>query len=278
MDTKYTVAENYEAYVGLSVGDLKNFFGKIIPKYAIILGTSGPKKIIEMMDINKTADFQDFGFKKPAAIGHPGKVYLGYFDMNVPVVVLQGRIHYSEGNTMDMITLPVRALAEAGVEKFILTNASGSMTEEYKTGDIVIVKDHINELGDNPLRDRKDAYHGQFVAMTDVYNGEMIRQCKKHNPDYHFKKPGVYLAVQGPVFETPAEIKKYQQYADLVGMSTVPEVIALKHLGKKILVLSCVTNMAAGMGEDISHEDNLLKAAASDESFSKIIYNFVSLS
>ena len=105
----------------------------------------------------------------------------------------------------------------------------------------------------------------------------MIRQCKRFNPDYVFKNLGTYLAVQGPVFETPAEIKKYQQYANLVGMSTVPEVIALKHLGKKILVLSCVTNMAAGMGEDISHEDNLLKAAESDKTFSEIIYNFTAL-
>ena len=166
MDTKYTVAENYEAYVGLSVSDLKNFFGNIIPKYAIILGTSGPNKIVEMMDVNKTANFEEFGFKKPSAVGHPGKVYLGYVDMNVPVVVLQGRIHYSEGNTMDMITLPVRALAEAGVEKFILTNASGSMTKDYETGDIIIIKDHVNELGENPLRGKKDKYHGHFVSMT----------------------------------------------------------------------------------------------------------------
>jgi purine-nucleoside phosphorylase len=183
----------------------------------------------------------------------------------MPVVVMQGRVHYYEGYTPQQVTFPMRVLGTLGVRTAILTNAAGGIRPEYQIGDLVLLSDHINALGFNPLIGPNEPRFGdgvktglRFFDMTQAYSVELRAMAHEAaRADGFALREGVYLATSGPSFETPAEIRAFRTLgADLVGMSTVPETIVARHMGLKVLGISCVTNLAAGISAtQLSHEE-----------------------
>ena len=199
-------------------------------------------------------------FPRSTAIGHAGRLVLGSLD-NLPLAVMQGRVHLYEGYTAQQVVFPVRVLARMGVRAVVLTNAAGGINPEFGRGALVLLRDHINLQGQNPLVGPNDDQLGlRHPDMTDAYNRQLrriaIAELQRLGDKVY---EGVYAAVTGPSFETPAEIRFLRTIgADLVGMSTVPEVVAARHLGIDVLAISCVTNLAAGItGEKITAEEVL---------------------
>jgi purine-nucleoside phosphorylase len=182
-----------------------------------------------------------------------------------PVVVLQGRVHFYEGYTPEQVTFPMRVLGALGLQSVILTNAAGGIQEGYRVGQLVALSDHINLMGWNPLigpnEPRFAARPGaglRFTDMTEAYSKPIRALAQLAAKEEGFElAEGVYLAVSGPSYETPAEIRAFRALgATLVGMSTVPETIVARHMGLEVLALSCVTNLAAGMGATpLSHQE-----------------------
>jgi purine-nucleoside phosphorylase len=188
-------------------------------------------------------------FPRSTAIGHAGQMVIGHVGQ-VPVIVMQGRVHLYEGYSAQQVAFPMRVFGRMGIRALVLTNAAGGINVDYKQGALVLVRDHINLQGQNPLIGPNDERFGErFPDMTQAYSrkyGEIAhRAAQKLGKTLN---EGVYLALAGPSYETPAEIRAFRTLgADLVGMSTVPEVIAARHMGMHVLAISCVTNMAAGI-------------------------------
>jgi purine-nucleoside phosphorylase len=199
-------------------------------------------------------------FPSSTAESHAGVLAVGKLD-GTPLAVMQGRTHLYEGYSPAQIVLPVRALGRMGVRALVLTNAAGGISPEYSRGALVVLRDHVNLQGANPLIGANDERFGiRHPDMTDAYNAQFrqfVREASERLGGGIFE--GVYAGVTGPNFETPAEIRFLRTIgADLVGMSTVPEVIAARHMNMEVLAVSCVTNMAAGMtGEKITAEEVL---------------------
>lgn len=188
-------------------------------------------------------------FPRSTAIGHAGQMVIGDIS-GVPVAVMQGRVHLYEGYSPKEVTFPVRVFGRMGIGAVIFTNAAGGINVEYKQGALVLIRDHMNFQGQNPLVGANDDRFGQrFPDMTEAYS-KQYRELA-HKAAQRLGKnlnEGVYAALLGPSYETPAEIRYLRTIgADLVGMSTVPEVIAARHMGIAVLAISCVTNMAAGI-------------------------------
>lgn len=230
----------------------------IKPKIGIVLG-SGLGIYIDQIQNKTIIPYQDIPhFKRTSVEGHSGALIIGEVN-GVPVAALQGRLHSYEGYAGEDIVLPVRTLASLGIEVLFLTNASGGINENFHPGDLVAINDHINLSGRNPLVGPNIAEMGpRFPDMGNAYDKEMREilhsVAKKHNV---IIKDGVYCSVLGPTYETPAEIRMMRIIGgDLVGMSTVPEVIAANHMGLKVVGVACVTNYAAGIKEEkLSHAD-----------------------
>jgi purine-nucleoside phosphorylase len=228
------------------------------PKVGIVLG-SGLGIYVDQIQNKTIIPYQDIPhFKRTSVEGHEGRLIVGEVH-GVTVAALQGRLHAYEGHPMEEIVLPVRALAAIGIEMLFLTNASGGINETFHPGDLVVITDHINLTGRNALLGPNIAELGpRFPDMTEAYDRELreviFKVAKNHHVDM---KSGVYCSVLGPTYETPAEIRMIRIIgADLVGMSTVPEVIAANHLGLKVAGVACVTNYAAGIRpEKLSHAD-----------------------
>lgn len=217
---------------------------KTTPKFAIILGT-GLGAVIDNQVNGISINYSDLPhFATSTVDGHEGRILLGELN-GTQVIILQGRFHYYEGYSMEEVTLPVRVLKQVGIEKLIITNASGSLNSDIKTGDMVIVNDHISLFGPNPLRGIRDPRLGdRFPDMTRTYDLAMITKALTISEQLNLNsKKGIYSYVQGPSLETPAEHRLLKAAgADVVGMSTVPEVIVAKQCGLKVCVISCVTN------------------------------------
>jgi purine-nucleoside phosphorylase len=188
-------------------------------------------------------------FPRSTAIGHAGQMVIGYVS-EVPVAAMQGRVHLYEGYSAQQVAFPVRVFGRMGIRSLIVTNAAGGINSEYEQGALVLVSDHINLQGQNPLVGPNDDRFGlRFPDMTRAYS-KPLREIARRAAQKMGKKlaEGVYAALLGPSYETPAEIRYLRSIgADLVGMSTVPEVIAASHMGIRVLAISCVTNMAAGI-------------------------------
>ncbi len=199
-------------------------------------------------------------FPVSTAIGHAGRLVIGKVD-HVPVAGMQGRVHFYEGYSLKEVIFPMRVFARMGIRAVILTNAAGGISRDYKQGCLVVLRDHLNLQGSNPLIGPNDERFGpRFNDMTRVYwrpyRDAALEEGRRLRVDIF---EGVYAALSGPSYETPAEIRYLRTIgADLVGMSTVPEVIAASHMGIKILGISCVSNMAAGMlDQPITQEEVL---------------------
>ena len=231
---------------------------KVKPKIGIVLG-SGLGVYIDQIQNKTIILYKDIPhFKRTTVEGHDGRLILG--DVHgVPVAALQGRMHSYEGHPMEDIVHPVRTLAALGIEMLFVTNASGGINADFHPGDLVSIVDHINLSGRNPLVGPNIAELGpRFPDMGQAYDPDLTALLKHVAANHHVNlKSGVYCSVLGPTYETPAEIRMLRTIgADLVGMSTVPEVIAANHLGLKVAGVACVTNYAAGIkAEKLNHAD-----------------------
>jgi purine-nucleoside phosphorylase len=228
------------------------------PKIGMVLG-SGLGIYVDQIQNKIIIPYQEIPhFKRTTVEGHEGRLIIGEVH-GVVVAALQGRIHAYEGHPMEEIVLPVRTLAALGIEMLFLTNASGGINPNYHPGDLVAITDHVNMSGRNPLVGPNIAELGpRFPDMTQAYDPELIALMTKVAKNHHVDmKSGVYCSVLGPTYETPAEIRMIKTLGgDLVGMSTVPEVIAANHLGLKVAGVACITNYAAGIKpEKLSHAD-----------------------
>ncbi len=242
------------------------------PKYAIVLGSGLGGLIDDLKDKELEIPFSEVPNMVAAKVeGHTGRLVVGNLG-GVRVMGVQGRLHHYEGHAMEQVVFLVRALGLAGVETFILTNAAGGLNEHLKPLDLLLIEDHLNQMT-NPLLGPNESRLGpRFPDLSHAYDlslrQKMIAAATAANVDL---KKGVYLGIHGPTYETPAEVKMYRLWgADVVGMSTVPEVIALRHMGKKVVGLSCVTNLAAGVGMT-SHGDVLKSGEQVKEKISALL-------
>jgi purine-nucleoside phosphorylase len=229
---------------------------EIRPVVAVVLGSGLGAFADELEDAVSIPYSEIPGFPQSTAIGHAGKLVLGNV-ADVPVAVMAGRFHLYEGYTAWQAALGVRVLGKLGAKHLIVTNAAGGIGAHLTEGCLVLITDHINLQGQNPLTGPNDPTLGpRFPDMTEAYSLRARRIALELNP--HFLE-GVYAALPGPSYETPAEIRYLRTIgADLIGMSTVPETIAANHMGIEVLGISCVTNLAAGMsGKKLNHEEVL---------------------
>jgi purine-nucleoside phosphorylase len=231
---------------------------KLRPKIALVLGSGLGAFADEFAGAKRIPYAKIPHFPQSTAIGHAGQLVLGKVE-GVEVAGMQGRVHLYEGYSPQQVVFPVRVFARMGVKAVILTNAAGGINLGYSAGALVAIRDHINLQGVNPLIGPNDDRFGvRFPDMTQAYDPEfrkfVAEAGKKLNMKLH---EGVYLALSGPNYETPAEIHSFRTLgADLVGMSTVPEVLAARHAGIRVLGISCVTNMAAGVtGQKLTAEE-----------------------
>lgn len=227
------------------------------PEVGLILG-SGLGGLAERVEGTRAFPCAEIpGFPESTVEGHAGELVLGRLKGR-EAAVMRGRFHYYEGYSMEQVTLPVRVLGALGVSTLIVTNASGGIHPDFEPGRLVLIEDHINLLGTNPLIGADPGDHPRFVDMTHAYPASHRRRAREEARHLDLELPGgVYAATTGPSYETPAEITMLERLgADLVGMSTVPEVIVANQLGLEVLGLSCVTNRAAGRsGGSLDHED-----------------------
>lgn len=228
------------------------------PSVGLILG-SGLGVLAEEINNPVSIPYQEIpGFPTSTVAGHKGHLVIGELQGKT-VVAMQGRFHYYEGYSMDLVTLPVRVMKAIGVEQVIVTNAAGGINESFKPGNLMIIKDHINMFGDNPLIGPNDDEHGvRFPDMSKAYTEELGQLAKDVANELDMKiQEGVYVGNTGPTYETPAEIRMLRALGgDAVGMSTVPEVIVARHSGMGVLGISCISNMAAGiLDQPLTHDE-----------------------
>ncbi|MFN0205967.1 MAG: purine-nucleoside phosphorylase [Planctomycetota bacterium] len=228
------------------------------PAVAVVLG-SGMGGIADHVSERVEIPFDDLpGFPAPSVPGHAGKFVIGKLVGN-PILIQCGRVHYYEGHDPDTVMLPPRTLAQFGIKLMIFTNAAGGLDPSMRPGQVMAVEDHINLLGINPLRGEHDERFGKrFVDLSAAYDREIIRILEAAGASVGLNLlRGVYVAVSGPSYETPAEVRMLRNLgADAVGMSTIPEVIAARQRGIKVGCLSLITNKAAGLAaEPLSHDE-----------------------
>ncbi len=235
------------------------------PEIALVLG-SGLGALADEIANPVYIDYKDIPhFASSTAPGHQGRFVVGELS-GKQVICMQGRVHFYEGYPMEQISLPVRTMKLLGAETIILTNAVGAVNESFQVGDFMLIKDHINFLGTNPLIGKNDSSFGpRFHDMTYTYHKGLQQIARTVAKEEGISlQEGVYFATTGPSYETPAEIRAFRLLgADVVGMSTVPEAIIASHCGMKILAISCITNMAAGVTEVLLNEEEVVEIANS---------------
>lgn len=249
------------------------------PRIGVILG-SGLGHFVQHMQVEAAFSFSEIPhFIPPTVDGHSGNLIFGKID-NVELVVLQGRLHYYEGHSMETVVFPARVMALLGIEIIVVTNSAGGYGDGMKPGDFMILEDHINLMGTNPLMGPNIKELGpRFPDMTEAYDRELIATAERiFRSQQTFFHKGIYIAVTGPTYETPSEIKMFKALGGkAVGMSTVPEVIACNHLGLRVAAISCITNLAAGISnEKLSHEEVTITAKKVEQKFCSFLKEFVS--
>jgi purine-nucleoside phosphorylase len=251
---------------------------KLEPRIAIVLG-SGLGGFADEFDEAVGVPYEEItGFARSTAQGHAGRLVIGKID-DIPVVAMQGRVHYYEGYSLEQVTFPIRTFKLLGVKTLILTNAAGGINVELSQGALMVLSDHLNLMGDNPLRGANDERFGpRFPDMSAVYAPELqeivVEEAKAIGVEV---RRGIYGALSGPSYETPSEIHLLRNLgADAVGMSTVPEAIVARHMGLEVLGISCITNMAAGItDEPINHEEVMATGDRVREVFTLLLQRVV---
>ena len=253
-------------------------FNNVKPSIAVILG-SGLTNFFKNKEILRSISYTSLpDFVKPTVKGHSGKFVLGSI-YNKNVICMYGRSHIYEGHNPKNLASPIRVLKDIGCKVLIITNAAGSLNKKIGSGSLVLIKDHINWSGYNPLIGSNDEEYGpRFNDMSDAYNSQLRKKMhfvsKKNKIPLH---DGVYAMYSGPNFETPAEIKALKILGcDVVGMSTVPEILVANHCGIKSVAISIVTNYAAGLSKNkLSHKETLSEAKKSEKNIINLINFFI---
>jgi purine-nucleoside phosphorylase len=255
---------NYFDQVTEAAGFLRSQLNPLEPRVGIVLG-SGLGALADAVSEEVIVPFSEIPhFPMATVAGHSGRIVAGKLG-GVPALVMQGRVHYYEGYTPQEVTFPMRVLGALGLRAVILTNAAGGIKEGYRIGQLVAIADHINLMGFNPLVGPNEPRFGfmpgfgsRFFDMTEAYSRRLRSMAQEAaSADGFDMAEGIYVAVTGPSFETPAEIRAFRALgATMVGMSTVPETIVARHMGLEVLGISCITNLAAGLNlKPLSHEE-----------------------
>lgn len=244
--------------VQLSAASIAGHVKGFTPNVGLILG-SGLGDYADKLENPVAIPFADIPRFPPSGVqGHAGRLVLGE-RRGARCVAMQGRIHMYEGHSASQVAYPARVLIALGAKVLIVTNAAGGLNPAWEPGTLMLIRDHISMLGDHPLRGINDARLGpRFPDMTHAYSEELRTLAKRAAAAAGVTLPeGVYVAMPGPSYETPAEVTMLQRMgADAAGMSTVPEVIAARHMGARVIGISCITNQAAGItGEALSHDE-----------------------
>jgi purine-nucleoside phosphorylase len=250
----------------------------IRPRVGIVLG-SGLGAVANAVSGATVIPYDEIpNWPRATAIGHAGRLVIGTLE-GVPVVVMQGRIHYYEGYGIREVTFPVRVFGELGIGSLIATNATGGVNIGYRPGDLVAIYDHINYMGTNPLIGLNEEKWGpRFPDMSYAYDREYLDLMEEAAKDERIAlHKGVYMAFSGPSYETPAEVRMARiMGADVVGMSTVPEVIVANHMNIRVAAVSCVSNFAAGVKQEKLHHQEILDAMAqAADSMARLIRAFL---
>lgn len=249
------------------------------PSLAFVLG-SGFQHAVSQMRVAAEISYDKLpGFPPIAVSGHAGRLLLGHLGQT-SLLVLSGRAHFYEGHSMEAITRPIRVLAEFGIRDLLLTNAAGGINRRFRSGDFMCLTDHINLMPENPLRGELASCQNRFVDLSHTYdktlNALLKKAARKTSARLH---GGVYLAVAGPSYETPAEIRAFARLgADAVGMSTVPEAIVARQCGLNVAALSCITNLAAGRSRGpLSHAEVLAAGERVKQTAMELLRSFAEL-
>lgn len=251
---------------------------KDTPQIAIVLG-SGLGTLADEIENAIEIDYKDIpGFPRTTVAGHDGKLIYGTLS-GKKVIGMKGRFHYYEGHDVSNVTFAVKVFKLLGIENIFVTNAAGGINKEFKPGDLMLIKDHISFFAPSPLRGQNiDEFGPRFPDMSEAYSKKLINMAKEAAESEGISlKEGVYAFTQGPMYETPAEIRALSVMgADAVGMSTVPEVITARHAGMKVLGISCITNMAAGiLDKPLSHQEVMDTAREVESKFKRLVRKIV---
>ena len=252
---------------------------RLRPTLAMVLGSGFHHVLSELQVTAEVAYGKLPGFPPTGVSGHAGQLFLGHLG-GTPVMVLSGRAHYYEGHPMTLVTFAVRALAAYGIRDLLLTNAAGGVNRSFHPGEFMLLTDHINLMGVNPLRGGPLPGLPRFVDLTCAYDPGLRRLLQRAGRACGLKlRTGTYLAVSGPSYETPAEIRAFARLgADAVGMSTVPETIVARQCGLKVAAISCITNLAAGRSrKPLSHAEVLETAERVKKLAAQMLKNFAEL-
>jgi purine-nucleoside phosphorylase len=263
----------------VSAASFLHKISKLRPTLAIVLG-SGFHHVLAELRVEQRISYAKIpGFPKPTVAGHAGELYFGTLG-GTAVLVLSGRAHFYEGHEMERVTFSVRSLAAFGIRDLVLTNAAGGVNKTFHAGDFMMLTDHINLMGTNPLRGAPIAGLPRFVDLTRAYDAGLSDILRKAARQAKIKlRSGVYLAVCGPSYETPAEIRAFSRLgADAVGMSTVPEAIVARQCGLNVAGISCITNLAAGISKgNLSHAEVLETAERVKTQAASLLKNFAKI-
>lgn len=251
---------------------------QVQPKVGLILG-SGLGVLADEIEQPIKIKYEEIpNFPESTVEGHAGQLVIGELQ-GLPVLAMQGRFHYYEGYGLDQVTFPIRVMKELGIEQLVVTNAAGGINPSFSPGDLMLITDHINNVGANPLIGPNDpAYGVRFPDMSTAYNQELQEMAKKAAAKLAFSlQEGVYVWNSGPSYETPAEIRMLQKIGgDAVGMSTVPEVIIARHASMNVLGISCISNMAAGiMDQPLSHDEVMETTEKVKEQFLSLVKEII---
>jgi purine-nucleoside phosphorylase len=248
------------------------------PEWLIVLG-SGLGTLADQLENKTLIPYSAIpGFPLSTVIGHAGQLVHGRLS-GKSVLTMQGRLHYYEGHNMADIVFPVRVMQEIGIKKLFLTNAAGGIGDNYVPGDLMLITDHIGLWAESPLRGSNlECYGPRFIDQSEVYSKDFRKTALECASDLNITlHEGVYAYCRGPQFETPAEIRLLKMLgATAVGMSTVPEAVAATHGGMKVIAISCVTNLAAGLSDTpLSHEEVISTGAAAASNTAALIKNII---
>lgn len=251
---------------------------KVEPEIGLVLG-SGLGNLVDQIKNQTAIKYEAIPhFPTSTVKGHAGQFVFGTLQ-GKSVVAMQGRFHYYEGYSLAEVTLPIRTMKRLGIKSLILTNAAGGINLAFEPGNLMIITDHLNLFGTNPLIGaNEDDFGVRFPDMTAVYHPSYIKHVKKCAQKLNINiKEGIYVGNTGPSYETPAEIKMLRTLGgDAVGMSTVPEAIIAKHADLKVLGISCISNMAAGiLDEQLSHDDVILTAKKTEKDFINLMLEVI---
>ena len=268
----YTQVQSAAALVRSAIGTRR-------PTVGVVLG-SGLGSFADTLEEAAAVSYADIpGFAMSSVPGHAGRFVAGRSGA-VGVLAMQGRVHAYEGHPIEQVVLPVRTMIAVGCRVVIITNASGGIRADLRPGDLALITDHVNLTGRNPLAGHNDERLGpRFPDMSTAYDPELLALARRAAAaEGIVLKQGVYSWLLGPSYETPAEIRMLRTVGcDLAGMSTVPEVIAAHHMGARVLGLSCVTNMAAGLGGKLSHDEVKLTADRVRDAFARLLSRVIAL-